>query len=97
MSGEKTGFSIEEIERIADLGSLELTQEEKDTFAKQFGEILAYFQKIEAVPTTDVESGAGETAPPRYRDDRKDPSGVSPDQFSSYLEDEHFKVPRVIE
>ncbi len=97
MSGEKTGFSVEEIERIADLGSLQLTQAEKDTFAKQFGDILAYFRKIEAVPTTDAGSGGGETAPPRYREDRKDPSGVSPDQFSSYLEDEHFKVPRVIE
>lgn len=97
MSGEKTGFSIEEIERIADLGNLELTSAEKDTFAKQFGEILAYFQKIETVPTTDAESGAGETGPLRYREDRKHPSGVSPDQFSSYLEDEHFKVPRVFE
>ncbi len=96
MSGEKIGFSVEEIERIADLGNLELTQAEKETFAKQFGEILAYFQKIEAVPTPDAESGGGETAPPRYREDRKEPSGVSPAEFSGYLEDEHFKVPRVI-
>ena len=109
MSGEKTGFSVEEIERIAGLSSLELTQAEKDTFAKQFGEILAYFRKIAAVPTpsTDSSGGAaalsnegsddGAIAPPRYREDRREPSGVSPGQFSSYLENEHFKVPRVIE
>ena len=93
----KSGFSTAEIEKIADLANLELTDEEKRTFVRQFGEILSYFKKIEAVETASVDRAAQEQPRPRYREDRAERSGVSPEDFSAYLENGHFKVPRVIE
>jgi aspartyl/glutamyl-tRNA(Asn/Gln) amidotransferase C subunit len=93
----KTAFSPAEIEKIADLANLELTAEEKQTFVRQFAEILAYFRKIEAVETRGAEEAAVERQPPRYREDRAERSGISPAEFSPYLESGHFKVPKVIE
>jgi aspartyl-tRNA(Asn)/glutamyl-tRNA(Gln) amidotransferase subunit C len=93
----KTGFSPADIAKIADLANLELTEAEKDTFARQFGEILAYFRKIEEVDTSAVDAAAKPPPPPVFREDKAEPSGISPDSFSPYLEDGHYKVPKVIE
>ena len=54
MTEEKTGFTVADIERIADLANLELSAVEKETFAHQFENILAYFRKIESVDTENI-------------------------------------------
>ena len=97
MTEEKTGFTVADIERIADLANLELSAVEKETFAHQFENILAYFRKIESVDTENIPAYGGTEPDPHFRPDRTEVSPVSPDQFSSYLEDGHFKVPRVID
>ncbi len=44
----------EEVERIAALAHLALTEEEKEMFARQLGEVLAYVDELRRVDTGDV-------------------------------------------
>jgi aspartyl-tRNA(Asn)/glutamyl-tRNA(Gln) amidotransferase subunit C len=90
-------FTIAEIEKIAQLANLALSAEEKQMFAGQFTAILDYFAKIQQVQLPpDAELGGGSPVV-ALRDDVAEPSGVDPKSFSPYLEDHHFKVPKVIE
>lgn len=90
-------FTVADIEKIARLANLELTDQEKQMFAGQFSAILDYFAKIQQVKLPpDIEQGVPGPAIP-MRDDEPEPSGVSPESFSPYLENHHFKVPKVIE
>jgi aspartyl-tRNA(Asn)/glutamyl-tRNA(Gln) amidotransferase subunit C len=44
----------EEVEHIAQLAHIELTEEEKEVFTEQFNEILEFFRKIDEVDTANV-------------------------------------------
>jgi aspartyl-tRNA(Asn)/glutamyl-tRNA(Gln) amidotransferase subunit C len=90
-------FTIEQVEKIAQLANLDLTAEEKRTFAAQFTAILDYFAKIGQAKLPPDSELAKDNAPTVMRDDEPEASGVSPESFSEYLENRHFKVPRVIE
>ena len=92
-------FPIEEIEKIAELSSLELTAEEKAMFAQQFEDILNYFKVIDSAPEAAPQgASAGATGNiSRFREDRAVDSGISPREYSPHMEDGHFKVPKVIE
>ena len=92
------GFSRQDIDKIADLANLDLTEEEKELFSIQFGSILEHFNTIQSIPlpTELDESGAG-SAIETLREDVAEASGVFPDQFSPHLEARQFKVPKVIE
>lgn len=97
MNDGKPVFSVEEIEKIADLAKLELTQAEKEVFSGQFTEILDYFRTIESVATDDIPAYTTGDSSPHFRQDVAENSPVSPESFSEFLENDHFKVPRVIE
>ncbi len=89
-------FSLQQIEKIAALAKLELSPAEKRQFAEQFDSILGYvamIQEVEVPKDLEVE------APPlaTLREDKAEPSGITPESFSPYLESGHFKVPKVIE
>jgi aspartyl/glutamyl-tRNA(Asn/Gln) amidotransferase C subunit len=89
-------IDLADIEKIAELASLELSEGEKRQLVQQFQEILAYFRKIDAVALPErTETSAEPPAP--LREDEAVPSGVSPETFSPHLENGHFKVPKVIE
>ena len=90
-------FPIEEIEKIAELASLELTGEEKAMFAKQFEEILDYFKVIDSAPQSEASTVPGPDNNPHFREDKAVDSGISPREFSPHMEDGHFKVPKVLE
>ena len=47
--------SINDVEKIADLARLTLTDKEKRKFTKQFNLILEYFEKLNELDTYDVE------------------------------------------
>ncbi|TFF97149.1 MAG: Asp-tRNA(Asn)/Glu-tRNA(Gln) amidotransferase subunit GatC [Promethearchaeota archaeon] len=54
MAKEKE-FSKEEIEHISELALLELTDEEKEKFAKQLNDILKHFKKLNNLDTSKIE------------------------------------------
>ncbi|MBF0286231.1 MAG: aspartyl/glutamyl-tRNA amidotransferase subunit C [SAR324 cluster bacterium] len=90
-------FSIEDVTRIAKLSSLELTEEEKHTFARQFSTILDYFQVLETIDVPSESIDRDESKLVIYREDQSEVSPVSPEQFSPYIENQCFKVPKVID
>jgi aspartyl-tRNA(Asn)/glutamyl-tRNA(Gln) amidotransferase subunit C len=49
-----TMLTIADVERIAALAQLELTEEEKPLFAKQLADILAYAEQVQAIDTSGV-------------------------------------------
>ncbi|MDH4248963.1 MAG: Asp-tRNA(Asn)/Glu-tRNA(Gln) amidotransferase subunit GatC [Deltaproteobacteria bacterium] len=95
----KPTITLKDIEKIAELASLELTAEEKQRFVGQFEELLGYFNRIDAAPIeslTEVQAHPVDSAS-HLREDVAESSGVSPEAFSAHLENGHFKVPKVIE
>jgi aspartyl-tRNA(Asn)/glutamyl-tRNA(Gln) amidotransferase subunit C len=89
-----------DIEKVARLARLELSEEEKVTFGNQLEQILTYMEQLNRLDTTGVEP-TSHAIPLHnaFREDETRPSfpqeevlGISPDQ-----EDGHFKVPRIIE
>lgn len=89
-------ITLADIERIAELAALELTDAEKQRFVRQFEDILKYFKKIDAAPLTEVRDHPVDAAE-HWRADEVRPSHARPEDFSPYLEAGHFKVPKVIE
>ncbi len=89
-----------EIEKVARLARLELSEEERETFGNQMEQILTYMEQLNRLDTTGVEPTSH--AIPVYnvfREDEVKPSiaqeevlAIAPDE-----EDGHFKVPRIIE
>ncbi len=52
---KKAAISKEQIEHVAWLARIELTEDEKKAFTKQLNEILDYFKKIDAIDTSNIE------------------------------------------
>lgn len=48
-------ISIKDVEHVAKLARLELSEEEKEKFTKQLGAILEYAQQMNEIDTTGVE------------------------------------------
>ncbi len=92
-----TSFSIDEVRKIARLSSLELTDNEAEVFAEQFSTILDYFELLKTVDIPETVTDVDERDLSGIRDDKMEESPVSPEQFSAYLENGFFKVPRVID
>jgi aspartyl-tRNA(Asn)/glutamyl-tRNA(Gln) amidotransferase subunit C len=93
-------LSIAEVERIAALAHLELTEEEKALFARQLADVLAYAAQVQAVDTSGVPATAHVLAERAERDDEpRDPLprdaalAGAPDAVP---EAGLFRVPRVI-
>jgi len=82
------------IDKIAQLANLDLTEAEKATFQHQFADILQHFEALAQAPVAELPPAAADS---RLRPDTQADSGFSPQAFSPYMENNHFKVPRVIE
>jgi aspartyl-tRNA(Asn)/glutamyl-tRNA(Gln) amidotransferase subunit C len=89
-----------DIEKVARLARLELSEEEKVTFGDQLEQILTYMEQLNRLDTAGVEP-TSHAIPIHnaFREDETRPSfpqeevlSISPDQ-----ENGHFKVPRIIE
>jgi aspartyl-tRNA(Asn)/glutamyl-tRNA(Gln) amidotransferase subunit C len=96
---EKRHISREEVEHVAWLAHVELTEEEKVLFTEQFNNILDYFRKIDEADTEDV--------PPTYhvldlvniyrKDEPKEPlPKEEPLKNAAKKEDGFFKSPRMV-
>jgi aspartyl-tRNA(Asn)/glutamyl-tRNA(Gln) amidotransferase subunit C len=94
-------LSRAEVERIAALANLELTDREIETFGRQLAEILAYAEQVQRLDTTDVEPTSHVLAGhPVDRSDDERPS-LSRDLVlerapESARDSGLFQVPRVI-
>ena len=53
--GERMSISIEEVEHVAQLARLKLSDEEKQMFAEQLSKILKYVNKLNELDTEGVE------------------------------------------
>jgi aspartyl-tRNA(Asn)/glutamyl-tRNA(Gln) amidotransferase subunit C len=89
-----------DIEKVARLARLDLSEEEKETFGNQLEQTLNYMEQLNQLDTTGVEP-TSHAIPVHnvFREDEVKPSfpreevlGIAPDE-----EVGHFKVPRIIE
>ncbi len=90
----------QEVEHVAKLARLELSETEKDTYAKQLSQILSYMQTLNRYDTTGIEPTAtvlGETNV--MREDTVGPSLTVDQALANAPEREggYFQVPKIIE
>ena len=95
---KRSVLTKEEVEHIAELAKIELTESEKGLFRDQLERVLDYFKKIDELDLKDVEPtthviGASNV----FRDDEPRPSLPPEDVLKNAPEKEgrYFKAPRV--
>lgn len=95
-----SALTRQDVQRIAELARLELTNEELDLFTRQLGDILTYVEQIRSLDTAGVAPTSQVLNRPVERDDipdltlsRTELLGNAPD---AAVEAGLFKVPRVI-
>jgi len=96
-----TGFSRAQVEAVAALANLELSESEIELFAKQLGEILDYATQVQNIDTTGVPPTASVVT--RHSADRPDVVAGSLDRAEALAnapdasgQSGLFKVPRVL-
>ena len=94
-------LTIQDVERIAALAQLELTDEEKQLFTKQLADILAYAEQVQAIDTSGVPATAHvHAAQRREREDVPQLSLPVEDALANAPDADReaglFRVPRVI-
>ncbi len=100
-SGMLTTLTRADVERIAALAHLELTDDEKELFTRQLADILAYARHMEKIDTKGVTPTSHVLAShPALRPDELRPSLPRPDALANAPEAAVdaglFKVPKVI-
>ena len=93
-----------DVERVAELAYLDLTEVELENYRKQIDEILEYIGKLDELDTSQVEPMAqvladDQTADATLREDAVAPCDVAPEilQQAPDAQPPYFKVPKVIE
>lgn len=94
-------FTIEDVERLAELARFALTPDEKQLYTRQLADFLAYAEQVRQVDTSDVPPTSHPAgAEPVMRDDEVQPSlprAIALAQApEASTEAGLFKVPRVI-
>ncbi len=94
------GFSRAQVESVAALANLELTDAEADLFAEQLGKILQYAEQVQQIDTDGVPPTASVVTAVSERDDQMRPS-LDRAAALANAPDPHadaglFKVPRVL-
>lgn len=95
-----TELSIADVERVAALAQIELTDTEKQLFTRQLADILHYAEQIQALDTTGIPATAHVNAVQREREDQPTPSLPIDEAIANAPDAAHdaglFRVPRVI-
>lgn len=92
-------ISKEDVDKIARLAKLELTEDERGKFAKQLGDIISYVEKLNEVDVSNVEPLAHVNDLMNVsRDDKSRPSLDKEQAFknSPKHDKEYFLVPKVL-
>jgi aspartyl-tRNA(Asn)/glutamyl-tRNA(Gln) amidotransferase subunit C len=98
--GLTMGIGIREVEHVARLARLELTEEEKERFTEQLNAILAYAEKLNELDTSDIEPTSHVIPLANVmRDDEPCPSWPLEEVLKNApdSEDGQFKVPAVLD
>jgi aspartyl-tRNA(Asn)/glutamyl-tRNA(Gln) amidotransferase subunit C len=93
-------LSLEEVETIAELAKLTLTDEEKTTFQEQLSAILDYAEMLQQVDTTDIPPSASAIPLKNVmRSDEVRPSLSNKDALSNApdVDEASFKVRAVLD
>ena len=90
-------ISVDEVKKIARLSCLELSEEETEQYAMEFNTILEHFEVLKTAELGEEVEEQSIHLPGEGREDERITSPVSPQDFSPYLENGFFKVPRVID
>jgi aspartyl-tRNA(Asn)/glutamyl-tRNA(Gln) amidotransferase subunit C len=95
-----TKLSLTQVEHVADLARLALTEEEKERFREQLSSILSYAARLQQLDTRAIPPTA--TVLPLQnvlREDEVRPSLPREDALANApeVEDAHFRVPIVLE
>jgi aspartyl-tRNA(Asn)/glutamyl-tRNA(Gln) amidotransferase subunit C len=96
-----SSFTRAQVQAVAALAHLELTDQEVDLFSRQLGDILTYAEQVQQIDTSGVpptasvllDHAADRSDETRASLDRRDALANAPD---ANLEAGLFKVPRVI-
>ena len=92
-----------DIEKIAQLAHLEITDDERRTFAPQISEIVAYVEQLNAIDTSAVEPGLGGLTPEGEQTESSRGDAIQPSLGQELALDQapdpaegHFRVPKVL-
>lgn len=89
-----------DVDHVAKLARLEITETERDAFSKQLSAILTYVEKLKALDTSGVEPTATVLEQTNvFREDKARPSLPVEKALANAPESEsgHFRVPRILE
>jgi aspartyl-tRNA(Asn)/glutamyl-tRNA(Gln) amidotransferase subunit C len=93
-------FTKETIEYISKLALINLSEEEKEKFAKQLGEIIAYFKKLNDIDTSEIEPMTHpiEGLKNVFREDIPWKSLTNEEALKNteHKKDGYFKAPRIL-
>ena len=92
-------ITSKDIDKIAALAKLELSDEEREKFAAQLGDIISYVEKLSEIDTSDVQPLAHINDLMNVsREDKSRPSMDKNDVFknSPSHTDDYFLVPKVL-
>lgn len=96
-------ISESDIEKIAQLAHLDITDDERRTFAPQIGEIVTYVEQLNEIDTSTVEPALGGLTPEGERTESSRPDQVQPSLGQKVALDQapdpasgHFRVPKVL-
>ncbi|NUB92046.1 Asp-tRNA(Asn)/Glu-tRNA(Gln) amidotransferase subunit GatC [Haloterrigena sp. SYSU A558-1] len=85
--------SPEEVRHVAGLARVDLDDDEVDRFARQFADILEYFETLDEVPEVDREAALTNVMRPDEERDSLDREAAL--ENASETEDGYFKGPNV--
>jgi aspartyl-tRNA(Asn)/glutamyl-tRNA(Gln) amidotransferase subunit C len=93
-------LTLKEVEYIAELARLSLSEEEKDQYRQQLSEILDYVERLQTLDTADIPPTSS-VLPSRsvLRDDDPRPGLETPELLRNapQVEDNQFQVPPIFE
>ncbi len=93
-------ISKQEVEHVAQLARLEITEAEKEAFAKQLSSILTYVEKLRELHTDGIEPTATVLEQTNvFREDKSRPSLPVEKALANAPESEggYFVVPKILE
>lgn len=92
-----------DIEKIAQLAHLEITDEERRAFTPQIAEIVAYIEQLNELDTSRIEPSTGGLTPEGERTDARREDVAQPSLGQKLALDQapdpasgHFRVPKVL-